>query len=46
MDDSLLPTLHQDGLVGGLVALELVGGGALVAHEALLTLQHQDWPEK
>ncbi|KDR22993.1 hypothetical protein L798_02148 [Zootermopsis nevadensis] len=43
-DDALLAALHLNGLVRGLVALQLEGRGALVSHEALFALQHEDWP--
>ena len=35
--------LHLNSGIGGLVALEPRGSWALVANEALFTLQHQDW---
>ena len=41
---SLVAALHVHGLVVGLVALELGRGGALVADEALVTLEHQNRP--
>ena len=41
MHSSLIRPLHQDGLVGRLVALQLCGPRGLVAHEALLALEHQ-----
>ena len=41
---SLVAPLHVHGLVVGLVALELRRGRALVAHEALVTLEHQNGP--
>lgn len=44
VDLSLLASLHPDGLVVGLVTLHLEAGRYLVAHEALLTLQHQHRP--
>ena len=36
---SLVRPLYEDGLVGGLVALQLGRAGGLVAHKALLALQ-------
>ena len=42
VDLALLHPLHLDGGVGGLVALQLGAAGRLVAHKALLALQHQD----
>lgn len=44
VDLSLFASLHSDGLVVGFVALHLEAGRRLVAHEALLTLQHQHRP--
>lgn len=44
VDLSLLASFHPDGLIVGLVALHLEAGRHLVAHEALLTFQHQHWP--
>lgn len=41
IDKTLVASLDHDGLVGGLVAFELVGR-VLVADKSLLTLQHQD----
>ena len=35
--------LHLNSGIGGFVALEPRGSWALVANEALFTLQHQDW---
>ena len=32
------------GGIGGLIALQSARAGCLVADEALLALQHQDWP--
>ena len=38
---TLLPPLDEDGLVVGLVALQLGVAGRLVPHEALVALQHE-----
>ena len=43
VDLALLRPLHLDGLVAGLVALQLDAAGRLVADEALVALQHEDW---
>ena len=39
---SALSSLNLDGLIGGLVALQLVGTRRLVAYKTLVTLEHQD----
>ena len=38
---TLLPPLDEDGLVVGLVALQLGVARRLVAHESLVALQHE-----
>jgi hypothetical protein len=43
-DDSALASLDHDGLVAGLVALELGTEAALGPDEALLAAQHEDGP--
>ena len=42
MDEPVLNPLDLDGLVRGLVALQLDAARPLVAHEALVTLKHED----
>ena len=42
MDEPVLNPLDLDGLVSGLVALQLDAARPLVAHEALVTLKHED----
>ena len=42
MYESVLNPLDLDGLVSGLVALQLDAARPLVAHEALVTLKHED----
>ena len=42
MDEPVLNPLDLDGLVSGLVALQLGAARPLVAHEALVALQHED----
>ena len=42
MDEPVLNPLDLDGLVSGLVALQLDAARPLVAHEALVTLEHED----
>ena len=44
IDHSLVGALDHNHLVVGLVAFQLVGGAGLVAHKALVTLQHEDRP--
>ena len=39
---SALSSLNLDGLIGGLVALQLVGPRRLVAYKTLVTFEHQD----
>ena len=39
---TILDPLDLDGLVRSLIALELDAAGPLVAHEALVALQHED----
>ena len=39
---SALSSLNLDGLIGGLVALQLVGTRRLVAYKTLVTFEHQD----
>ena len=43
--DAKVSSLDLDGLVCGLVALQLDGAGP-VPHKALVTFQHKNWPEK
>jgi len=43
MHQSLLGALHQNGLIGGFVALQLQVAGCAIAHESLLALQHKNW---
>ena len=42
MDEPVLNPLDLDGLVSGLVALQLDAARPHVAHEALVTLKHED----
>ena len=44
IDHSLVGALDHNHLVVGLVALQLVARAGLVAHKALVTLQHEDRP--
>ena len=43
VNDSLVCSFDDDGLVGGLVALEPVRAGRLVADESLIAFQDQNW---
>jgi len=45
VNDSLVSPFDDDGLIDGLVALEPVGAGRLVADETLVALQNQNWTE-
>ena len=42
MHKTVLYPLDLDGLIRSLIALELDAAGPLVAHEALIALQHED----
>merc|ERR1719341_480134 len=44
VDLTILGSLHLYGGIGSLIALQPARAGCLVADEALLALQHQDWP--
>ena len=44
IDHSLVGAFDHNHLVVGLVAFQLVRGAGLVAHKALVTLQHEDRP--
>lgn len=46
MHQSLLCTLHQNGLIGGLVALQLEVAKCAITNESLLALQHQNGTAK
>lgn len=42
VNNSFLGTLHQNSLVDGLIALQLVASRRAVPHKSLLTLEHQN----
>lgn len=46
VDKTLLGALHENGLVGGLVALELEIARRAIANKSLLTLEYQNWPKR